>query len=128
MFENLESNLYDDLQSKDDKFIPNKKELEMLEERKKIEESEDKLINDLFNYNNGINNDDRNNDRNNGINNDDRNKDMNNDMNNNGIINKIVDLVSKQNKNKQVIQRRKTNIENTNYSVKSINRENEKNK
>jgi len=114
MFENLESNIYDDLQFKDDKFIPNKKELEMLEERKKIEESEDKLINDLFNYNDGINSYDRNNDRNN---------DMNNDN-----TNKIVDLVSKENKNKQVVQRRKTNIENTNYNVKRINRENEKDK
>jgi hypothetical protein len=51
MFENLENNIYYE-------FFPNKKELEKIEERKKIEESEVKLIDDLFNNttNNSSNN------------------------------------------------------------------------
>jgi hypothetical protein len=106
MFENLENNIYDDLQIYENKFVPNKKELEKLEERKKIEESEDKLIEELFN----------------------RNDNDNNDNNDNPTNNKIYDLVSKENKNKQVVQRRKTIIENTNYNIKRINRENEKDK
>jgi hypothetical protein len=106
MFENLENNIYDDLQIYENKFVPNKKELEKLEERKKIEESEDKLIEELFN----------------------RNDNDNNDNNDNPTNNKIYDLVSKENKNKQVVQRRKTIIENTNYNIKRINRENGKDK
>uniref|UniRef100_A0A6C0IHS4 Uncharacterized protein n=1 Tax=viral metagenome TaxID=1070528 RepID=A0A6C0IHS4_9ZZZZ len=102
MFENLENNVYYD-------FVPNKKELEKLEERKKIQESEVKLIDDLFNQNN--NND-------------------NNNIDNIATNNKVYDLVSKEqeHKNKQVVQRRKTIIENTNYNNKNINRENEKDK
>jgi len=111
MFENLENNIYDiyddDFQISDNKFIPNKKELEQLEERKKIEESEDKLIDDLFNHTKKLNE-----------------SNVIDNCNNN----KIYDLVGKENKNKQVVQRRKSNIESTNYNVKGINRENEKDK
>ena len=114
MFENLENNIYDDFQFSDNKFVPNKKELEKLEERKKIEEAEEKLIDDLFNCDNNV----------------DNNVDNNDIYIHNHNNSKIYDLLSKeeQHKNKQLVQRRKTNIEHTNYTVKRINRENEKDK